>query len=131
MNRVAENPRRSTGERAARDPGSRVVAASAAVTATGAATCAIGCVLPFALPAFAMAGAGGIVAWLIQAHGWMTDLAFVVVTGAWFWIGWRSVRHKAVPTTWTLSAMAGATLLLGLALIWPTIEPIVLELPVS
>lgn len=131
MTGVAENPPRSTGERVAHDPGSRVAAASAAITATAAAACAIGCVLPFALPAFAMAGAGGIVAWLIQAQGWMTDLALVVVSGAWFWIGWRSVRRKTVPTTWTLSTMAGATLLLGLALIWPTIEPIVLELPVS
>jgi hypothetical protein len=112
-------------------PSGRIVAATAAATATGALVCAVCCVLPFALPAVAMAAAGGVIAWLVRAQGWMMDLALAAVASGWIWVGWLSLRHKAMPATSTLGAMGGATLLLALAAVWPMIEPIVVGLLIS
>jgi hypothetical protein len=131
MTRNADDLSPIAEDRAARVPGGRIVAATAAATATGASACGVCCVLPFALPAVAMAGAGGVIAWLVGAQGWMMDLALIAVAGGWIWVGWQSLRHKARPATSTLGAMAGATLLLALAAVWPMIEPIVVELLIS
>ena len=90
--------------------------------------CAACCVLPFAFPAVAMAGAGSVIAWLVGAQSWMMNFAFIAVAGGWIWVAWQSFRHKAKPAMSTLGAMGAAILLLGLAAVWPTVEPIVIEL---
>jgi hypothetical protein len=128
MTHYADDLSPVANKRPARVPSGRIVTATAAATATGALACAVCCVLPFALPAVAMAAAGGVIAWLVWAQGWMMDLALIAVASGWIWIGWQSLRHRARPATSTLGAMGGATLLLALATVWPMIEPIVIEL---
>lgn len=105
--------------------------AVAAATATGALACAAGCILPFALPAIALASAGGVIAWLVQAQGWMMNLAVVAVAAGWIWVGWLSLRHKSRPTPSTFGAMTVATLMLALAAVWSVIEPVFVQLMIS
>lgn len=119
------------GNNNASEKSGKVVAAAAAITATGALACAAGCILPLALPAVALAGAGSIVAWLVQAQGWMISLALVAVTSGWIWVGWLSLKHRSRPAFSTVGAMAAATLALALAGIWPVIEPAVVALTMS
>jgi hypothetical protein len=96
----------------------------AAVTlATGAVACGACCVLPFALPAVALASTGTVLAMLANAHGWVTGLAVIAVTGAWIWVAWQSIRTSAKPALSTLCLMAIATALLTVAVLWPYIEP--------
>jgi hypothetical protein len=75
---------------ASRDPGAHSTmkaAGVAAVTlASGAVACGACCVLPFAVPAVALAGAGSMLALLAGAHAWVTGVAAVAVAGAWIWI---------------------------------------------
>jgi hypothetical protein len=127
MTRSADDlsPRAENG---ARGPVDRIVAATAAATATGALALAVCCVLPFALPAVAMAAGGGVIAWLVRAQGWMMDLALIAVAGGWIWVGWQGLRHKTRPAASTLGAMGAASLLLVLAAVWPMVEPIVIQL---
>jgi cytochrome bd-type quinol oxidase subunit 2 len=96
---------------------------AAVVSATGAVACGVCCVLPLALPAVALAGAGGILAWLAGAFVWMTAVAVVAVLGAWGWVWWESARSRARPAASTLYLMTFATTLLAVALLWPLIEP--------
>jgi hypothetical protein len=118
-------------EGAARAPRGRVVVTAAAATATGAFACAVGCVLPFALPAVALASAGGIIAWLVRAQGWMMYLALIAVGWGWLWVAWQSFGAKARPARSTLCAMGGATLLVAFAVAWPMLEPSVIRLLIS
>jgi hypothetical protein len=83
---------------------------AAVVSATGAVACGVCCVLPLALPAVVLAGAGSILAWFAGAF-------------AWGWVWWESARSRARPATSTLYLMALATVLLAVALLWPLIEP--------
>jgi membrane protein implicated in regulation of membrane protease activity len=66
----------------------------AVTAATGAVACGVCCVLPFALPAVALAGVGSIVALLAGALFWATALAVVAVAGAWLWVAWQSLRSR-------------------------------------
>jgi len=79
-------------------------------------------VLPFALPAVAVAGTGSILAFVASAHAWVTGLAVLAVVGAWGWIVWLSVRARRLPAAPTLYMMGGATVLLSIAVLWPLIE---------
>ena len=115
-------------EKRARGPVDRIVATIATATATGALALAVCCVLPFALPAVAMAAGGGVIAWLARAQGWMMGLALIAVAAGWIWVGWQSLRHNARPATPTVGAMGAASLLLVLAAVWPMVEPIVIQL---
>jgi hypothetical protein len=76
--------------------------AFAVTAATGAVACAACCVLPFALPAVALAGLGSVIALLAGALVWVTALAVVIVAGAWTWVGWRSFLLRARPARQTL-----------------------------
>jgi hypothetical protein len=96
---------------------------AAVVSAAGAVACGVCCVLPLALPAVVLAGAGGILAWFAGAFPWMTGVAVVAVAAAWGWVWWESARSRARPATSTLYLMALATVLLAVALLWPLIEP--------
>jgi hypothetical protein len=104
----------------ARSPG--VAAGTAAVAALACGVC---CVLPFALPAVALAGFGGIVAALAQIFWWALGVAVIAVVAAWSWVIWRSVKTGRRPAAATLRAMIAATALLVAAAGWPYLEPAV------
>jgi len=102
--------------------GEKAAGLTAVTLATGAVACGACCVLPFALPAVAVAGTGSILAFVASAHAWVTGLALLAVVGAWSWIVWQSVRARRFPTASTLYMMAVATVLLSVAVLWPLIE---------
>jgi len=101
----------------------KAASALAITAATGAAACAACCVLPFALPAVALAGIGSVLALLAGALVWVTALAVVTIAGAWAWIGWQSLQSRRRPAFSTLYIMGGATALTAVTVLWPRIEP--------
>lgn len=101
----------------------KVVGVTAATVSTAAAACAVACVLPFALPAATLASFGGVIAWLAGAHPVISSAALPLVIAAWLWVGYRSYKSKARPADTTLLVMLLATAMLGLALLWPSLEP--------
>ncbi len=102
---------------------SRLASTAATTTALGAIACGVCCVLPFALPAVGLAGTGGAVAWLGQAFWGALYLAGALVAIAWAWVATSSIRTGRGPAHATILAMLVATLALGVALIWPVVEP--------
>jgi len=98
-------------------------AGAATVTALAAAACTACCILPFTLPAAVIAFAGGSIALLDHAHGWMTKLAVAVVVCTWSWIGWQRWRNGRRIARLTAALMILATLLTATAAAWPLIEP--------
>ena len=70
---------------------------------------------------------GSAIAWFARGHRWMTALALVATAGAWLWIWHQSTRAGAKPARSTLVTLGIATALLGLALIWPHIEPDIID----
>lgn len=105
--------------------GPPIAASAAALAATGALACAVCCILPFALPAAALALAGGALAWLASIYEWAIVAAVVLVAVAWIWVAFQSVRARRRPAAATVLVMLAATAMLGLAYYWPSIEPIV------
>jgi len=105
----------------------RTASVAALTTATGAVVCGVCCVLPFAFPAVAAAGTGGLLAWFAGVHSWTTALAAVIVAGAWTSIRFQSRRARRSPSRATLYTMALATAVLLLAVLWPRIEPHVIR----
>ena len=103
----------------------KAAGAAAAVTALAAVACTACCVLPLTLPAVVLATAGGTIAVLDHAHGWMTKLAIVVVVSTWLWIAWQRVRTKRRIARSAIVLMTAATLLATTAAAWPWIEPAV------
>jgi cytochrome bd-type quinol oxidase subunit 2 len=99
-------------------------AAAAAVTALAAATCTACCILPFTLPAVMLAAAGGSIAVLDHAHGWVTTLAIGVAVCAWLWIGWQVRRARRPAARPTMAFMILATFLTVSAASWPLLEPV-------
>jgi hypothetical protein len=106
-------------ERAARN--------AALTVAAGAVACGVCCVLPFAIPAVALASAGGIIAWLGGFQFWATVLAANIVAAAWIWIVVQSVSAKARPARSTICMMGIATAVLLLALLWSRAEPLIIR----
>jgi hypothetical protein len=80
-------------------------------------------VLPFALPAVVLASSGGVLAVFAQAFWGALYLATVMVAGAWLWVLADTRRTGRRLNRPTLAMMAGATVALGAAAAWPTIEP--------
>jgi hypothetical protein len=105
----------------------RAARGAALTVAAGAVACGVCCVLPFALPAVALASAGGIIAWLGSVQFWATVLAATIVAAAWIWIVVQSVSTKAKPARSTLYMMGIATAVLALALLWARIEPLIVH----
>jgi hypothetical protein len=105
-----------------KQPGTKAAGLTALTLATGAVACGACCVLPFALPAAALAGAGSILALGAGAHAWVTGLAILAVVGAWGWIAAQTVRTRSKPAPSTLYVMGAATALTGVAVLWPLIE---------
>jgi hypothetical protein len=96
---------------------------TAMTLATGAVACVACCVLPLALPAVVLAGIGSVLALVANAHSWATTLAMTALVGAWGWIGWETLRTRCRPAASTLYLMAAATILSVVAVLWPAIEP--------
>ncbi|WP_193550923.1 hypothetical protein [Bradyrhizobium amphicarpaeae] len=107
--------------------GGKAAGAAALTTAGLAAACTACCVLPFTLPAVALASAGGLIAVLDHARGLMTKLSIAVVIGAWVWIAWRSRTTGSRIRSSVLAVMGVATLLTATAALWPVMEPAVLH----
>jgi len=99
------------------------VAGAATLAALAAVACTACCLLPFTLPAVLLAAAGGSIAVLDHAHGWMTKLAIGVIVCAWLWIGWQIGRTRRPPARSTMAFMILATLLTATAASWPLLEP--------
>ena len=97
---------------------------AATVPALAAAACTACCVLPFALPASVLALAGGSIAVLDHAHGWMTKFAIAVVICAWAWVAWQRKQSRRQITRVTLALMILATLLTTIAASWSLLEPV-------
>jgi hypothetical protein len=104
-----------------RGPG-RIAGGAAAIVATGALACGVCCVLPFALPAAALAMSGGMLAWFGRLYGWMTLAAVAAVVASWAWVGWQSLRSRKRPARSTTVTMLVATGILAAAVAWPHIE---------
>jgi len=103
------------------------VAATASITALAAVACTACCVLPFTLPATLLALAGGSIAVLDHAHGWVTRIAVVAVIAAWIWTA-RQVQKTGRPMARrTAVLMIAATLLTATAAAWPLLEPVVFK----
>lgn len=112
---------RTTGAR-------RAASVAALTTAAGAVACGVCCVLPFAVPAVVAASAGGALAWLARAQGTMMLIASAIVVAAWISVGAQSRIARRRPASFTLYAMLIATAALVLAIVWPRIEPYVIDL---
>lgn len=97
---------------------------AAAATALAAAGCIACCILPLTLPPVIVGGVGGLFALLGHAHGWVSRLAGLIVVAAWIWIGWQVVRQKRRMTGPAAALMISATLLAGVAIAWPLLEPL-------
>jgi len=102
--------------------GNRTAGAVAATASTAALACGVCCVLPFALPAVMLGSVGGVLAWFIEAHRWMTPVAVLAVLAGWAWVGYQSHRSGRRPAKATLVIMALATIVMALALLWPSFE---------
>ncbi|HEU0145692.1 MAG TPA: hypothetical protein VFR21_02320 [Bradyrhizobium sp.] len=106
--------------------GETAASITAATVATAAVACAACCILPFALPAAALAGAASVIALFAHAQRWMTNLAALAVIASWAWLTWQAVRHNRKPSTSAISIMFVASGIITIALMWPLIErPIV------
>jgi hypothetical protein len=101
---------------------SRAVGVGAAVIATGALACGVCCVLPFALPAAALAISGGVLAWFGGSYPLATMIGALAVLGGWGWVGLQTMRARRRPARSTVVVMTLATLILVLALAWPGLE---------
>jgi hypothetical protein len=104
------------------DAGQKAAGGAAITVAAGAVLFGMCCVLPFALPAVALASAGGLLAWLGHAQRPLTAVAFVATAGAWIWIWRQSARARARPGASTVYLMGIATVFFLLVLLWPVIE---------
>jgi uncharacterized membrane protein YozB (DUF420 family) len=102
-------------------------AATASVTALAAVACAACCVLPFTLPATLLALAGGSIAALDHAHGWVTRFAVAAVIAAWLWIIWQRRKTQRRIARATIALMIAASLLTAIAASWPLLEPTVFK----
>lgn len=106
---------------------SRLASTAATTTAVGAIACGVCCVLPFALPAVALAGTSGVIAWFGRAFWGALYSAGALVAIAWAWVAIGSIRTGQRPARSTIRAMFVATVALGLALLWPLLEPHILR----
>jgi hypothetical protein len=88
--------------------GGKVAATASVSAALAAAACTACCVLPFTLPAALLALAGGSIAVLDHAHGWMTLLAAGAVIAGWGWLAWqrRKTGHPIARRILALMIMA-------------------------
>jgi hypothetical protein len=83
--------------------------------------------LPFILPATVLALAGGSIAVLDHAHGWVTKVAIAALAGGGAWILWQRWKTKQPLARSTLALIFAASLLTVTAAHWPRLEPLVFK----
>ena len=112
----------------AKSQASETAVSGGAVAASGTAIVACGacCALPTIFPALALGASGAVLAWLADAHGWLSLVAALVVVSGW---GWAVLKRRSGgrPRTSTWVMLTIATALTAVALVWPWIEPMVLR----
>lgn len=105
------------------------VTVAAAVTAGGAVlACAACCVLPLALPAIGLAGAGAFLAALGSIYRLLTVLGAGLVVLAWLWVMRSSHKSGKRSSPSTIRWLIVATVLALIAALWPWIEALALRL---
>jgi len=109
--------------------GEKAVSAAALATSSGALiACSACCVLPVALPAVALALGATTLSWMEAAHGWLTLGAVLMLLAAWGLVWRQSARTGRRAAKATLLMLGAATLLTGVALAWPWVEPALVAL---
>jgi hypothetical protein len=103
------------------------VAATASVTALAAIACTACCLLPFTLPATLFALAGGSIAVLDHAHGWVTRLSIAFVIAAWLRLAWQRRKAGRPVARRTIALTVAASLLTAAAASSPLLEPAVFK----
>lgn len=94
------------------------VSSSAAVL-----SCSACCVLPLALPAAALAGAGATLTWFESAAPWLRGLSVVILAGAWFMVWHQTSKTGRSAARSTVILLGVSTMLTVIALLWePLIE---------
>lgn len=106
------------------DRGTAIATSAAGVAVAGALACAACCILPFALPAAALAVAGDTLAWLASVYEGAIVVAIALVAAAWVWVVWQPWRTRKRSAGTPVLVMLAASTILGLAYYWPAIEPI-------
>lgn len=111
--------------------GSGETGASAAALATSSGAllaCSACCVLPVALPAVALALGATTLSWMQAANGWLTVGAALMLLAAWGLVWRQSSRTGRRVAKATIYMLGTATVLTGIALAWPWLEPNLLAL---
>ena len=88
--------------------GRRAPGVASGTAAVAALVCGVCCVLPFALPAVALATVGGVLAAFAGVYWWALGVAVVAVAAAWLLVAWQSARTRRRPAPATsLSSATG------------------------
>lgn len=104
--------------------GETAASAAALATSSGALlACSACCVLPVALPAVALALGATTLSWMEAANGWLTLAATLMLLAAWGLVWRQSARTGQRASKATIYMLGAATLLTGVALAWPWLEP--------
>lgn len=104
--------------------GETAASAAALATSSGALlACSACCVLPVALPAVALALGATTLSWMEAAHGWLTVGALLILLAAWGLVWRQSSRTGRRAAKATITMLGAATVLTGIALAWPWLEP--------
>lgn len=106
------------------DNGEKAVGAAALATSSGAVlACSACCVLPLAIPAVALALSATTVAWIEAANVWVTGFSVILLAGAWALVLRQTARSGKRAAKSTIYMLGAATVLTGVALAWPWLEP--------
>lgn len=100
----------------------RLPGTAAGSAAAVALACGVCCVVPLAIPAIALTSVGGALAVFAGAYRWMTFAAVALTLAGWLYVAVQGVRTGRRPSRATWRSMVVATLFVGLAMSWPTIE---------
>ena len=104
--------------------GETAASATALTTSSGALlACSACCVLPIALPAVALALGATTLSWMEAAHSWLTLAAVLMLFAAWGFVFRQSARTGRRASKSTIYMLGAATVLTGLAVAWPWLEP--------
>ena len=104
--------------------GETAASAAALASSSGALlACSACCVLPLALPAVALALGATTLSWMEAAHGWLTLAATLMLLAAWGLVWRQSARTGQRAAKATISMLGASTVLTGVALAWPWLEP--------
>lgn len=81
-------------------------------------SCAACCVLPLALPAAALAGAGATLSWFESAAPWLRVASVIIVFAAWWMVWLQSAQTGRKTARSTIALISISTALTILSLLW-------------